>query len=154
MIKIATLSGETVYSGNRIYIMARNSIVARCQSLTGEQDFGADYVREIGAYKPVEIIYTQLSGTVTLNRYRMVDTSWASGDSALVKLGIDILDLSVLDINVMDSITKSLVVSYRGCSANTHTDTFTLNQPTTEELQMYYLYATDSDSADYSDSAI
>lgn len=139
-----TLAGQSVESGNRIYIMAKNQLVARAQTLTGEADFGADYVREIGNYEAVEIYYTALSGTVTLTRLRMVDKDLV--DLGLVSLGTDILNLAVLDINVLDSITDSLLVSYRGCSANTLTDTFQMNQTNTQELQFMYLYSTKNQS--------
>lgn len=125
--------------------MARNQLIARAQSITGEQQFGADYVREISNYMPVEIVYTNYSGTVNLTRFRMISKDLIGMN--IVALGEDILKLSVLDINILDTITNNLIVSYRGCSANTHTDTITLNQPVQEEIQFMYLYATSNGKA-------
>lgn len=124
--------------------MARNQLIARAQSITGEQQLGANYVREIGNYMPVEVVYEQYTGTLTLNRFRKIDADLADMD--ITALGEDILSLSVLDINVMDKVTSSLIVSYRGCSASDNTLTIDLNTPSTEQIQFYYLYAANANS--------
>lgn len=141
---MSTLAGQSIITGNRIYIMARNQLIARAQSITGEQQLGANYVREIGNYMPVEVVYEQYTGTLTLNRFRKIDADLADMD--ITALGEDILSLSVLDINVMDKVTSSLIVSYRGCSASDNTLTIDLNTPSTEQIQFYYLYAANANS--------
>ena len=46
---MATLAKQTVETGNRIYIMAANNLIARAQTLTANRSYGTEGVYELGS---------------------------------------------------------------------------------------------------------
>lgn len=137
---MATVSNQTVNSANRIYIMAQNHLVARAQSLSAQRSFGTEGVYEIGSIMPQEHVYLKYTGSVTLERFRMVSSNLASAQmGAIAALGEDILNKDIITINVMDSITKNLVESFYGCSASSYSTAYRSNQIVTESIEFLYL---------------
>ena len=46
---MASISTQDVNTGNRIYIMAKNNLIGRAQSLTADRNFGTEGVYELGS---------------------------------------------------------------------------------------------------------
>ena len=88
---MATVSNQTVNTGNRIYVMAKNHLIARAQSLTANRSYGTEGVYEIGSIMPREHVYLKYTGSLTLERFRMVRDNLASQTMDIAKLGEDIL---------------------------------------------------------------
>lgn len=140
MVLLATVSNQTVNTANRIYIMAQNHLVARAQSLSASRNFGTEGVYEIGSIMPQEHVYLKYTGSVTLERFRMVSSNLASAQmGAIAALGEDILSKDIITINVMDSVTKNLVESFYGCSASSYSTAYRSNQIVTESIEFLYL---------------
>lgn len=137
---MSTVANQSVNTANRIYIMAQNHLVARAQSLSAQRSFGTEGVYEIGSIMPHEHVYLKYTGSVTLERFRMVSSSLASAQmGAIAALGEDILNKDIITINVMDSITKDLVESFHGCSASSYSTSYRANQIVTESIEFLYL---------------
>lgn len=137
---MSTVNNQAVNTAPRIYIMAQNHLVARAQSLSAQRSFGTEGVYEIGSVMPQEHVYLKYTGSVTLERFRMVSNNLASSNmGAIAALGEDILDKDILTINVMDSVTKNAVESFFGCSASNYSTSYRANQIVTESIEFLYL---------------
>lgn len=136
---MATVANQTVNTGNRIYIMAANNLIARAQTLTANRNFGTEGVYELGSIMPAEHVYLKYTGTLTLERFRMVADNMASKKLDLARLGEDILQKDIVTINVMDSVTKGVVESFFGCTASQYNTSYRANQIVTESIDFYYL---------------
>lgn len=89
---------------------------------------------------PQEHVYLKYTGSVTLERFRMVSSNLASAQmGAIAALGEDVLNRDVITINVMDSVTKNLVESFYGCSASSYSTAYRANQIVTESIEFLYL---------------
>lgn len=136
---MATVSNQSVQTANRIYIMAQNNLIARAQSLTANRNYGTDGIYEIGSIMPQEHVYLKYSGSLTLERFRMVADNLASKKIDLARLGVDILTKDVVTITVMDSVTKGVVEAFFGCSAQSYSTSYRANQVVTESIDFFYL---------------
>ena len=136
---MASINKQTVNTGNRIYIMIKNNVIARAQSLSGSRSYGTQGLYQLGSIMPQEHVYLKYSGTVTCNRFRMILDNFASAKMDIAKLGEDILQQDILDINVLDAVTKNLCISYRGCTANSYNEDFHANEIVTEAIEFSYL---------------
>ncbi len=96
---MASIDKQTVESGNMITIGVASRKIGRCQSLTGERDFGTQGVYELDSIMPQEHVFLKYTGTVTLERYRMAIGKNFSG-LKLAAFGADILQMDILDIFV------------------------------------------------------
>lgn len=134
---MATESNQRVVSGNTVYLMIAGRIIGRAQDINGSRSFGTQAVREIGSIMPQEHVYLQYEGTVTLSRLRMKRESL--DQLGLVALGEDILQRDIIDIVVMDNLTQEVIVAYRGCTANSVSETFAEGQVATENAEFSYL---------------
>lgn len=149
---MASIDKQTVESGNMITIGVASRKIGRCQSLTGERDFGTQGVYELDSIMPQEHVFLKYTGTVTLERYRMAIGKNFSG-LKLAAFGADILQMDILDIFVTNRQTNKLTMAYHGCSADTYTENYRANEITGESLRMYYLYAnTSSQDANVSEA--
>lgn len=136
---MATVSNQLVNTGNRIYIMAQNHLVARAQSLSANRSFGTEGVYELGSIMPAEHVYLKYTGTLTLERFRMVANNLASQAMQIAALGKDILQKDIITINVMDSVTQNVVESFYGCTASSYNTAYRANQIVTESISFFYL---------------
>lgn len=136
---MASLPDQSVSTGNRIYIMAKNTLIGRAQSLTSDISFGTEGVYELGSIMAAEHVYLKYTGTVTLERFRMNDLNFASQELGIAALGEDILQKDVIDINVLDSVTKGVIETYRGCTADSHNTSMRANQILTENMRFFFL---------------
>ncbi len=119
--------------------MAGNNLVGRAQSLTANRSFGTEGVYEIGSIMPQEHVYLKYSGSVSLERFRMISNNLASATMGIAALGEDILQKDIMTINVFDSVTKNLVESFYGCSASSYNTSYRANSIVTESIEMLFL---------------
>jgi len=147
---MATLAKQTVETGNRIYIMIKNEVIGRAQSLTGDRSFGTEGVYELGSIMPHEHVFLKYTGTVSVERYRLRTGNMS--DKKITALGEDVLKIDILDINVKDNQTGALIICYRGCSINTYSETYRANDITGESAQFYYLTSSNLQNGGYSTS--
>lgn len=136
---MATVANQTVNTGNRIYIMAQNNIIGRAQSLTANRSYGTEGVYQLGSIMPQEHVYLKYTGTLTLERFRMVADNLASKKLDIARLGVDILQKDVITINVIDSVTTGLVEAFYGCTASQYNTSYRANQIVTESIDFMYL---------------
>lgn len=137
---MATVANQSVNTANRIYIMAQSHLVARAQSLSAQRSFGTEGVYEIGSIMPYEHVYLKYTGSVTLERFRMISQNLASNSmGAIAALGVDILNKDIITINVVDSVTKNNIESFSGCSASSYSTAYRANQIVTESIEFLYL---------------
>lgn len=88
---------------------------------------------------PQEHVYLKYTGSLTLERFRMVADNMASKKIDLARLGVDILTKDVVTITVMDSVTKSVVEAFFGCSAQSYSTSYRANSIITESIDFFYL---------------
>lgn len=136
---MANVYEQSVDTGNTVYLMANGHVIGRAQSINGERSYGTEGVYEIGSIMPQEHVYLRYEGSVTLNRYRMKQESLDK--LGLAALGEDILEKGVIDIVVMDNLTKQVIIAYRGCTAVSLNENFEVGAIAGEELEMTYLSA-------------
>ena len=114
---MASINNQKVHTGNRIYIQIKNHVIARAQSLSGSRSYGTQGIYQIGSIMPQEHVYLKYTGTISLERYRMIKDNLASATMEVANLGEDILQQDTLDINVVDALPQQLSSSYRGSTA-------------------------------------
>lgn len=119
--------------------MAKNHLLARAQSLAATRSFGTEGVYELGSIMPAEHVYLKYTGSVNLEKFRMITDNLASASMAIVALGEDILQKDVIDINVMDSVTNNLIETYRGCTAESYDTSYRANDIVTEQISFLFL---------------
>lgn len=134
---MASVTNQTVHTGNTVYLMVANKIIGRAQSISGERQYGTQGVYELGSIMPQEHVYLRYEGTITLERFRMKKESL--DQLGLAALGEDILQRDIIDIVVMDSLTKEVIVTYYGCSCNSLSESFSANELSSESSQWSYL---------------
>lgn len=119
--------------------MAQNNLIARAQTLTANRNYGTEGVYELGSIMPQEHVYLKYTGTLTLERFRMVSDNLASKKLDIARLGEDILQKDIITINVMDSVTKGVVESFFGCTASQYSTSYRASQIVTESIDFFYL---------------
>ena len=141
---MASINNQTVQTGNRFYIQIKNHVIARAQSLSGSRSYGTQGIYQIGSIMPQEHVYLKYTGTISLERFRMIKDNLASATMDIARLGEDILTQDILDINVVDALTKQLSISYRGCTANSYAENTRANEVVSENIEFSYLTSTNS----------
>ncbi|AHL19132.1 hypothetical protein LP064_110 [Listeria phage LP-064] len=137
--KMASVTNQTVHTGNTVYLMIKGKIVGRCQSASGERSYGTTGVYEIGSIMPQEHVYLKYEGSLTVDRLRMRKEDLAK--LGITALGEDILKRDVIDIVMMDNTTKEVIIAYRGCSAETYNEEIKANEIVSESARFLYLSA-------------
>lgn len=136
---MATEANQSVDTGNRIYVMAKNHQIGRAQSLTADRNYGTEGVYELGTIMPKEHVYLKYTGTLALERFRMVADNLASQSMQIAALGEDILQKDIITINVIDSVTKAVIESFYGCTASSYNTSYRANQICSETINFFYL---------------
>lgn len=134
---MASVTNQSVHSGNTVYLMINGKVVGRAQSISGERQYGTQGVYEIGSIMPQEHVYLRYEGTISLERFRMKKESL--DQLGLTALGEDILQRDIIDIVVMDNLTKQVIIAYRGCSASSTSESFAANEISSESSSWMYL---------------
>lgn len=88
---------------------------------------------------PAEHVYLKYTGTLTLERFRMVADNLASQAMQIAALGEDILQKDIITINIMDSVTRGVVESFFGCTASSYNTAYRANQIVSESINFFYL---------------
>lgn len=109
---MASEKKQSVHSGNTVYIMVGGKIVGRAQSASGQREYGTTGVYEIGSIMPQEHIYLRYEGTITVERLRMKKENFAK--LGFASLGEEILTKDVIDLVIVDNLTKDVIISYHG----------------------------------------
>ncbi|AAX92399.1 virion structural protein [Staphylococcus phage Twort] len=115
---MASQAKQTVHTGNTVMLMIKGKPVGRAQSASGTRSYGTEGVYEIGSIMPQEHVYLKYEGELTVERLRMKKENFAKLGYA--SLGEEILKKDIIDIVVIDNLTKEVLVSYHGCSANNY----------------------------------
>lgn len=126
--------------------MVGGKIVGRAQSASGQREYGTTGVYEIGSIMPQEHVYLRYEGTITVERLRMKKENFAK--LGFASLGEEILKKDVIDLVVVDNLTKDVIISYHGCSAQNYNEEFRVGEIVTEQIAFLYLYASDKASRD------
>lgn len=88
---------------------------------------------------PAEHVYLKYTGTLTLERFRMVADNLASQTMQIARLGEDILQQDIITINIMDSVTRGVVESFFGCTASSYNTAYRASQIVSESINFFYL---------------
>lgn len=128
---------QSVQTGNTVLLMIKGKPVGRAQSASGQRSYGTTGVYEIGSIMPQEHVYLKYEGTLTVERLRMKKENFAKLGYA--SLGEEILKKDIIDIVVIDNLTKQVIVSYHGCSANDYNESWNTNEIVTESVTFSYL---------------
>lgn len=136
---MASVTQQTVHTGNTVLLMVNGKVVGRAQSISGERQYGTTAVHEIGSIMPQEHVYLRYEGSITLNRFRMKKESL--DQLGLAALGEDILQRGVIDIVVMDNLSNQVIITYRGASAVSLSETFSVGEIAAEDSTWAYLTA-------------
>lgn len=91
---------------------------------------------------PQEHVYLKYTGTLTLERFRMVADNMASKKIDLARLGVDILTKDIVNITVIDSVTHGVVEAFLGCSASQYNTSYRASSIVTESIDFFYLSST------------
>lgn len=134
---MASVANQTVHTGNTVYLMIRNTVIGRAQSVSAERQFGTTGVYEIGSIMPKEHVYLRYEGTLTVERFRM--KRQALSDLGYAALGEEVLQMDILDIVMMDNLTSEVLIAYRGCSIISYSENFNANEISSESSQFYFL---------------
>lgn len=118
--------------------MAQSNIIGRAQSLTANRSFGTEGVYELGSIMPQEHVYLKYTGTLTLERFRMVSDNLASQKLDIARLGVDILQKDVITISVTDNVTNQVIEVFYGCTASQYNTAYRANQIVTESIDFMY----------------
>lgn len=140
---MATERKQTVHSGNTVYIMIDGHVVGRAQSASGQRSYNTTGVYEIGTIMPQEHVYLKYEGSINVERLRMKKENFAN--LGIASLGEDILKRDIFDLVVVDNLTKDVIISYHGCSAENYNEEFRANEIVTESINFLYLYASSND---------
>lgn len=119
--------------------MIKGKIVGRAQSASGTREYGTEGVYEIGSIMPQEHVYLRYEGTLTIERLRMKKENFAQLGYA--SLGEEILKKDVIDILVVDNLTKNVIIAYHGCSANNYDEEINVTETISESIEFSYLTA-------------
>lgn len=123
---MASQAKQTVHTGNTVLLMIKGKPVGRAQSASGRREYGTTGVYEIGSIMPQEHVYLRYEGTLTVERLRMKKENFAKLGYA--SLGEEILKKDIIDIVVVDNLTKQVIISYHGCSANNYNEEWRTNE--------------------------
>lgn len=141
---MATEANQTVHTGNTVYLMVNNNVIGRAQSLRGERSYGTQGVYEIGSIMPAEHVYLRYEGTFNLERFRMKKESLEQ--LGLAALGEDILQRDIIDIVLMDNLTKQVITTYHGCSCVSMDESYSAGEIASENSSWTYLTAYSANS--------
>ncbi len=136
---MANLKKQQVHAGHTIKLKIDGQEVGRAQAIDGRRSFGQEAVHELGTIMPQEHVALRYEGTVTLDKYKVRRKSLAQMN--LTKLGNDILNMDVIDIEVTDKYTNEIVIVYRGCSLQDSSENFRTNALSGENATWLYLSA-------------
>ena len=118
------MANKEYMTGNRVLLKINGKVVGGGQqSLTADRDFGLQDVDGLGTPFPIEHAVGKITDTITLDSYFISEQDLIK--SGYVPADDTVLTAGVIDIEVIDKISKTPVVTFVGCSAASHRYTFT-----------------------------
>jgi len=134
---MADINSQKVITGNVINILIAGVVVGLCQTGDGRRTYGTEGVYGIGNFMPTEHVQLRYDGTFTVDRFfiRTKDLE----KLGIAKLGEDILQLGVLDIQVLDVVKNVTIRVYKNCTCSDYTETFRANAIAGENGTWHYL---------------
>jgi hypothetical protein len=139
---MASLKDQTVHTGASILLMIDNKVVGRAQGVDGRRSFGTEGIYEIGDIMPVEHVHNRYEGSVSVEKFYVKKKSLK--DLGLAALGVEVLNLPIIDIVIVSKEDNSIIRAYRGCSISDYSESFRANAIAGENATFLYLKASDS----------
>lgn len=134
---MANQTRQTVVTGNILQIVIGGKVVGLAQTADGRRSFGTEPVHGIGNFMPVEHVQLRYDGTFTVDRFFIRTQDLRS--LKLAALGSDILDLGIVDVLVVDRVSRKVLRQYIGCTISDYTETFRANAIAGENATFRYL---------------
>lgn len=139
---MASVTNQTVQTGNTVYFMIKNVPIARAQSISAERSFGTTGVYQIGSIMPQEHVTNRYEGSISMERFFV-------REQGLHELGYSsvnerILQTPIFTIEVIDKYTGKLARAYHGCTAVNYRETFRVGAICGENATWTYLFAKSS----------
>lgn len=137
---MAEQSRQQVVTGNILQLIIDDKVVGLAQTADGRRSFGTEPVHGIGDFMPREHVQLRYEGTVTVDRFFIRTDDLRS--LGLAPLGVDVLDKGVINMLVVDRITKKVIRRYLGMTISDYTETFRANAIAGENATWRYLTCT------------
>jgi hypothetical protein len=134
---MAEQSKQQVATGNILQLVIKGKVVGLAQTADGRRGFGTEPVHGIGNFMPVEHVQLRFDGTVTVDRFFIRNEDLRS--LGLAALGSDVLDLGIIDMLVIDRVSKKVLRQYIGMTISDYSETFRANAVCGENATWRYL---------------
>lgn len=122
---MADQTRQQVVTGNILQLVINGKVVGLAQSADGRRSFGTEPVHGIGDFMPREHVQLRYDGTLTVDRFFIRTEDLRS--LGLAALGVDVLDLGVVEMLVIDRVTRKTLRKYTGMTISDYTETFRAN---------------------------
>lgn len=109
---MSSIAKQAVHTGNTVYLMIGSDIIGRAQSATISYNYNTTYNYGIGSFQPQESVYMRGEYTVQLEKTLLKKEAMFK----YAKFGDSILKMDVIDITLVDQVSKQVIASVRGCS--------------------------------------
>jgi len=134
---MADQTRQQVVTGNILQLVIKDKVVGLAQTADGRRSFGTEGVYGIGEFTPREHVQLRYEGTVTVDRFFIRNDDLRS--LGLAALGADVLTLGIVNMVVVDRITKKVLRQYVGMTLSDMTETFRANAIAGENATWRYL---------------
>ena len=109
---------KTTLTGNTIILKIGGTEIGRAQNITADTDFGLEDVSGIGNVLVQEHVNTKVTHTFTMEKFII-------NKKTLLELGIvpvseDVLTMGVIDIEILEKMSGTLVKKYESCSCQNY----------------------------------
>lgn len=134
---MANVTAQQVATGNILQIVIGGQVVGLAQTADGRRGFGTEPVHGIGNFMPVEHVQLKYAGTLTMDRFFIRNADLRS--LGLAALGADVLNLGIVDILVIDTVSNKVLRQYIGCTIGEYSETWRANAIAGENATFHYL---------------
>ena len=139
---MATVLNQKVHSGQTIVIKIGKYFIGRAQGLNARRSFGTQGLYEVGSIMPEEHVPHKYEGTATLDRFLVRNNSLK--DLGIASLGEEVLKKNVIDIEVIDKVSKDVIRVYRGCTISDYNEVVKANAICGENATFQYMTCSDN----------
>ena len=126
-----------ISSDNGIKLVIKGKTIGLAQTADGRRSFGTEGVYGIGEFAPREHVQLRFEGTVTVDRFFIRTEDLRS--LGLAAIGSDVLKLGIIDMLVVDRVTRKVLRQYIGMTLSDMTETFRANAIAGENATWRYL---------------
>jgi len=137
---MADTTRQQIVTGNILQLTIGGKEVGLAQTADGRRSFGTEPVHGIGNFMPVEHVQLRFDGTVTVDSFFIRNKNLRA--LGLAALGSDILSLGVINMLVIDKVTKKVIRKYTSMTLSDMTETFRANAICGENATWRYLECT------------